>query len=154
MSLLDFEAWASCLALLFAGTAVFAQTAGAPLTLEQAISLARIRNPSLLSGQQHVIATKANEITAGLRQNPNFTFSGSDISLPADNPASPYSYAANVSRLFERGQKRRWRLDIAQATPTLPGANIAIPSDRPSLQVKEAFTNMLTAKAATQDRRR
>src|SRR5215472_3910161 len=87
-----------------------------PLTLERALEMARARNPNLLSGQQHVIATKANEITAGLRQNPSFTLSGTDVTLPANNPSSPYSYAGNINRLFERGQKRRWRLDIARAT--------------------------------------
>src|SRR5215472_4426090 len=101
---------------LFSGLSLQAQSPQSPLTLQQALEMARTRNPNLLSGQQHVIATKANEITAGLRQNPNFQISGTDVSLPASNPASPYSYAANVNRLFERGEKRRWRLDIAHAT--------------------------------------
>jgi len=141
------------LVLLFAGGSAFAQTAGAPLppaplTLEQAISLARAKNPTLLSGQQHVIATKTGEITAGLRQNPNFTLSGADISLPASNPASPYSYAANVSRLFERGQKRRWRLDVAHATTDVTRSQYNDTERQTVLQVKIAFTNMLTAKAA------
>src|ERR1700723_1892 len=103
------------LALLVALPAAHSQTQ-TPLTLEQVLDIARTKNPTLLSVQQHVDATKASEITAGLRQNPNFTVSGADVSLPASNPASPYSYAANVNRLFERGQKRRWRLDAAQST--------------------------------------
>src|SRR5271154_640701 len=94
------------LSLLFAGPAIFAQSA-APLTLREAIDLARAKNPTLLSGRQHVTATKASEITAGFRQNPNFALTGSDVTLHANNPASPYSYSANVSRLFERGPKRR-----------------------------------------------
>src|SRR6516162_6532380 len=80
------------LALLFASPAIHSQTAAAPLTLQGAIALARAQNPTLLSGQEHITATRASEITAGLRQNPTFTFSGADVSLPADNPASPYSY--------------------------------------------------------------
>ncbi len=102
--------------LVFGYAAASGQVPATPLTLQQVLDIARAKNPTLLSGQQHVIATKANEITAGLRQNPSFTLSGTDVSLPANNPASPYSYAANVSRLFERGQKRRWRLDIARGT--------------------------------------
>jgi len=136
------------LGLLFAGTTVFAQTVSVPLTLEQAISLARARNPTLLSGQQHVTATKANELTARLRQNPNFTLSGTDVTLPADNPANPYSYAANVSRLLERGEKRRWRLDIANATTDVTRSQYNDIERQTILQVKEAFTDMLTAKAA------
>jgi cobalt-zinc-cadmium efflux system outer membrane protein len=134
--------------LLFAGATVLAQTAPTPLTLEQAISLALGKNPALLSGQRHVTATKANEITARLRQNPNFTLSGSDVTLSADNPSNPYSYAANVSRLFERGEKRRWRLDIAQATTDVTRSQYNDVARQTILQVKQAFTNMLAAKAA------
>jgi cobalt-zinc-cadmium efflux system outer membrane protein len=137
------------LALLFAVTAsAFAQTAAAPLTLQQAIDMARAKNPSLISAQQHVSATRASEITAGLRQNPSFTLAGSDVSLAADNPASPYAYSANVTRLFERGQKRRWRLDVAHATTDVTESQYKDTERQIILQVKEAFTNMLAAKAA------
>jgi cobalt-zinc-cadmium efflux system outer membrane protein len=136
------------LTILFAGSLAMAQAAPAPLTLDQAISLARAKNPTLLSGQQHVVATKASEITAGLRQNPSFTLSGADVSLPADNPANPYSYTANVSRLFERGQKRRWRLDIAHATTDVTQSQYHDTERQTVLQVKVAFTNMLAAQAA------
>ena len=136
------------LALLFASPAIHSQTAAAPLTLQGAIALARAQNPTLLSGQEHITATRASEITAGLRQNPNFTLSGADISLPADNPASPYSYTANVSRLFERGEKRRWRLDVARATTDITGSQYRDTERQTILLVKQAFTNMLTAKAA------
>jgi outer membrane protein, heavy metal efflux system len=134
--------------LLCAFAAAMGQAASAPLTLQQAIDIARARNPSLLSGQQHVIATKANEITAGLRQNPSFTLSGTDVSLSASNPASPYSYAANVTRLFERGEKRRWRLDIAHATTDVTQSQYKDTERQTILLIKQAFTNMLAAKAA------
>jgi outer membrane protein, heavy metal efflux system len=148
MTRIRFRSFGFTLALTFAAACVSAQTAPAPLTLEQAISMARAKNPTLLSGQQHVIATKASEQTAGLRQNPSFTVSGADVSLPADNPANPYSYTANVSRLFERGQKRRWRLDIAHATTDVTRSQYNDNERQTVLQVKNAFTNMLTAKAA------
>ena len=134
------------LALVFGGIALRGQTA--PLTLEQAIAMARAQNPALLSGRQHVTATRASEVTAGLRQNPNFTLSGAEVSLPANNPASPYTYTANVSRLFERGQKKRWRLDVAHATTDVTQSQYNDTERQTILQVKQAFTNMLTAKAA------
>jgi outer membrane protein, heavy metal efflux system len=136
------------LALAFGGFALLAQTAPSPLTLQQVVALARARNPALLSGRQHVTATRASEVTAGLRQNPNFTVSGADVSLPANNPASPYSYTANVSRLFERGEKRRWRLDVAHATADVTQSQYNDTERQTILQVKQAFTNMLAAKAA------
>ena len=120
----------------------------APLTLEQVLDIARAKNPSLLSAEQHVDATRAAEITAGLRQNPSFTVSGADITLAASNPASPYSYAANVARLFERGQKRRWRLDSARSTTDVTRSQYNDQVRQTVLQIEDAFTNMLIAKQA------
>ena len=120
----------------------------APLTLTQVLDIARSKNPSLLSTEQHVDATKAAEITAGLRPNPTFTVSGADITLPSSNPASPYSYSANLTRLFERGQKRRWRLDVAHSTTDVTRSQYNDQVRQTILQVKNAFTNMLIAKQA------
>ena len=139
---------ASFLVLLSTGLLSQGQGAPGPLTLQQAIDLARARNPALLSGQQHLRAMKANEVTAGLIQNPNLTLSGVDVTLPANNPGNPYSYAANVSRLFERGQKRRWRLDIAQSTTQVTESQWKDAERQTVLAVKQAFTEMLAAKAA------
>ena len=139
---------ASLLVLFSAGSFLPAQTTGVPLTLQQAIALARAKNPALLSGQQHVIATRASEVTAGLRQNPNLTLSGTDVTLAANNPGNPYSYAANLSRLFERGQKRRWRLDIAHSTTDVTQSQYQDTERQTILAVKQAFTQMLAAKAA------
>ncbi len=139
--------WALLMLLLAASSSSPAQTPGVPLTLQQAIALARAKNPNLLSGQQHVIATKASEVTAGLRQNPNLTLSGADVTLPANNPGNPYSYAANLSRLFERGQKRRWRLDLAHSTTDVTQSQYQDTERQTIFAVKQAFTQMLAAKA-------
>jgi cobalt-zinc-cadmium efflux system outer membrane protein len=132
---------------LFASTLGMAQTPVA-LTLQQALDTARAHNPSLSAAQQHVTATRASEVTAGLRQNPIFTLSGSDVSLSATNPANPYSYTANGSRLFERGEKRRWRLDAARATSEVTQSQYQDTERQTTLAVKDSFTNMLAAKAA------
>lgn len=134
-------------ALLLAGMPVHAQ-GPAPMTLQQVLAVARAGNPGLLSAEQHVIATKASEITAGLRQNPTFTVSGANTTLPANNPSSPYTYVGNISRLFERGEKRRWRLDVATATTSVTRSQYHDQQRQLVLQVKDAFTDMLAAKAA------
>jgi outer membrane protein, heavy metal efflux system len=135
----------SLLVLLAAG-ACAAQTP-APLTLQQAVDLARMQNPSLLSANAHVDATKQSEVTAGLRVNPNFNINGSDVSLPA-GANNPYFYSAQISRLFERGQKRRWRLDVARSTTDVTRSEYADQERQVVLAVKTAFTEMLAAKAA------
>ncbi len=137
--------WLAILLLLTAGTCA-AQTP-APLTMQQALDFARMQNPSLLSEGAHVTATKQSEITAGLRVNPNFSFNGQDVTLPA-SANNPYFYSAQVSRLFERGQKRRWRLDIARSTTDVTRSQYADQERQVVLAVKTAFTQMLAAKGA------
>lgn len=134
------------LILLLVTGASIAQTP-APLTLQQAVDIARTQNPALLSTQAHVTATKQSEITAGLRANPNFNLTGSDVSLGA-NSNNPYFYSAQVSRLFERGQKRRWRLDVARNTTDVTRSQYADQERQVVLAVKTAFTQMLAAKGA------
>lgn len=134
--------------LLASGPALPQSPPPPPLTLDQVLAVARAKNPGLLSAEQHVIATRASEITAGLRQNPAFTLSGADVSLPANNPSSPYNYTGNISRLFERGEKRRWRLDIAHATTAVTTSQYHDQTRQLVLQVKDAFTNMLEAQDA------
>jgi len=135
------------LLLLLRCTSLWAQTA-APLTLQQVVDRARTNNPTLLAAQRHAAATRANEITAGLRQNPNFTASGQEVSLPSDNPGNPYFYSANVSRLFERGDKRQLRLDSAKSSSVVAEDQYKDQERQVLLTVKQAFTNMLLAKAA------
>jgi cobalt-zinc-cadmium efflux system outer membrane protein len=123
----------------------------APLTLGQAVARALAGNPSLASARQHVSAVEANKITAGLRQNPNLTLYGQGITLPErpEQPdGNPFFYSANVSRLFERGQKRRWRLDSANATADSTQSLYHDQQRQLTLAVRQAFTNMLLAKAS------
>lgn len=139
------------LGMLAASLAAHAQAPPpVPLTLAQVLNIARARNPTLLSAQQHVMATEASEITAKLRQNPTFTLSGANTTLPANNPSSPYTYVGNVTRLFERGHKRRWRMAVANATTLVTRSQYHDQVRQTVLQVKNAFTNMLAAQAALQ----
>ncbi len=139
----------ACL-LCAAGCTAYGQaTAAAPLTMQQAVDYALAHNPSLLSAQQNLLSMKGQEVEAGLRLNPNFTAYGVDLSNRAvDN--SPNSFSLQVSRLFERGQKRRWRLDSARATTDQTGAQFHDQQRQTTLLVRQAFTSMLLAKAALQ----
>ena len=126
-----------------------ASAVGPRLTLQQAVDRALADNPTLIAAREHVSATRSTEITAGLRQNPNLTLLGQNINLPANNPdGNPYFYSANVSRLFERGQKRRWRIDSATATAGQTESQMRDTERQVALQVRQAFTNMLIARGA------
>jgi cobalt-zinc-cadmium efflux system outer membrane protein len=118
-----------------------------PITMQQAVDLARAKNPALLSAQQNLLSVKAQEAQAGVRQNPNLVVTGSNVTLgeQADNP---YYYSVGVSRLFERGDKRRWRLDTARSTTAQTDAQYHAQEQQTILSVRQAFTNFVIAKAA------
>jgi cobalt-zinc-cadmium efflux system outer membrane protein len=131
----------------------FAQTPQPPstpsaLTMQQVVDLALAKNPTLLSAQQNLLSVKAQELQAGVRANPYFGVTGSDITLPAEGASNPYSYSLQVSRLFERGEKRRWRLDVARSTTAQTDAQYHLQEQQTILAVRTAFTSFVIAKAA------
>jgi cobalt-zinc-cadmium efflux system outer membrane protein len=146
---------AQCLAatLLAAGAAWGQGLPAAPasanaLTMQQAVELAKAKNPTLLAAEQNLLSVKAQELQAAVRQNPSFTLYGTNVSLPAEGASNPYSYSAQVSRLFERGEKRRWRLDSATSTTDQTRDQYSLQEQQTILAVKQAFTSMILAKAA------
>ena len=119
----------------------------APFTMQQVVEEALAHNPVLLSSLENLLSMKGQEVQAGVRQNPNLYVAGSDITLSANNSASPYAYDVGINRLFERGQKRRWRLDIARNTTAQTDAQYHDQIRQVTLQVKQSFTTLVLAKA-------
>jgi outer membrane protein, heavy metal efflux system len=144
-----------CALLLYlafsAGRASYAQNPppppAAPITMQQAVDQALAHNPVLLAAQQNLLSMKGQEVEAGLRQNPDFSLYGTDLSNPASS-ATPYGYSLQLSRLFERGQKRRWRLDSARAQTAQTDGQYHDQIRQITLQVRQSFTTFLLAKAA------
>ena len=122
----------------------------AQITMTQAVARALTSNPTLLATRQHLEAVRSQRITAGLRANPTLTILGQGVTLPEVNNdgGNPYFYSGNVTRLFERGQKRRWRLDAASATDAQTEQQLLDQERQITLQVRQAFINLLTAKAS------
>ena len=121
--------------------------AQSPMTLQQVIETAKAKNPTLLASDRNLASIKAQEIQAALRVNPDLTFSGSNVTLPTTS-ANPYQYSLGVSRLFERGDKRRWRMDAAKATTRQTEAGYRDQQRQTIFSVKQAFTSMMLAKSA------
>ena len=115
--------------------------------MQQVVEEALAHNPVLLSSLENLLSMKGQEVQAATRQNPNLVVSGSDISLSANNPSSPYTYTIGANRLFERGQKRRWRIDIARNTTAQTEGQYQDQIRQVTLQVKQSFTNLVLAKA-------
>ena len=117
------------------------------LTLAEVLDRARQKNPTLLAAEQNLRAVRAQEIQAGVRTNPYLTVYGQDVTEPA-RADTPYDYSVQISRLFERGEKRRWRLEDARATTAQTQAQLEDTVRQTNLTIKTAFTHMLVAKEA------
>ena len=122
------------------------------LTLHQVVDLARAHNPTLLAAEQNLRSVRALETQAAVRANPYLGVAANNVTLPANtfNSGAPnaYGYAVQVSRLFERGNKRAYRIEDARATTAQTQAQLDDTSRQTVLAVKQAFTHMLIAKEA------
>ncbi|HTS07519.1 MAG TPA: TolC family protein [Candidatus Eisenbacteria bacterium] len=107
-------------------------------------------NPSLLAGQINIDESRAQEITAFLRPNPDFTAGIDQLDIFTPNPYRPFQYALPsfaTSYLHERQHKRELRLESAKK-----GTSIAV-SQQDDLErtllfsLRGAFVQALQAKA-------
>ena len=102
-------------------TLIGAASAQAPtrITLDQAIDLAISHNHTLKATQLQIQQSQAQEITAALRPNPNLTVDTLFIPIEPQNFNSSTllnttEVDVGVSYLFERGGKRRRRIEAAR----------------------------------------
>jgi cobalt-zinc-cadmium efflux system outer membrane protein len=100
--------------VLLAGSARAQQA----LTWDQVKAKFEAANPALKADELNVEEMKAEEITAFLRPNPQFTFSMDGTQLARHSgiwqPLSGTQYQPNVSYLHEREHKRELRLESAK----------------------------------------
>ncbi|WP_231966555.1 TolC family protein [Terriglobus roseus] len=117
------------------------------MTLRQVLDAARLHNPTLAAAEQNLRGVRAQEIQAAVRANPYLGVSASNVTVPSTGN-NPYFYAVQVSRLFERGNKREYRVENARATTAQTEAQLQDTVRQTELAVRQAFTTMLIAKAA------
>ncbi|HMH54358.1 MAG TPA: TolC family protein [Candidatus Acidoferrum sp.] len=136
-----------CLALASAMGALAppagAQTPVPRVTIDDAVALALRENRSLRAKQFEHQATRAGEITAGLRPNPVGTYSADH--LGARNVDR--EYAVSVGQPIELGGKRERRLDSARAATRVSELELADVQRQIVAQVKRTFADALVARA-------
>ena len=123
-------------------------TPSGALTLSQLLDLAHRSNPTLLAASQHLAAVRAQEVTAGLRQNPGAVLQGQLLTLAPGDANGTEFYLAGVQRLFERGNKRALRLSNARSTTTLTGFQVDDQRRQTDLAIRQSFARMLYAQLA------
>jgi cobalt-zinc-cadmium efflux system outer membrane protein len=133
---------------------VLAQTpapAQTPLTWEQVRQRFEQSNPTLQAGQIGIEESKAQEITAFLRPNPNFTVAldGTQIA-PSEGVWQPLrgtQFSPFVSYLHERQHKREVRLESAQGATKIAVSGQADLERTLIFTLRTAFVQTLQEKA-------
>jgi len=127
---------------------VFAQPA---LTWQDVRDRFVAANPTLSAAQLGVDEARAQEITAHLRPNPDFTFSQDGTQLaPYQGVWRPFAgtqLTSNFSYLHERGNKRDLRLESAQKNTLITDSQRADQERNLLFNLRTAFVQALQAKA-------
>lgn len=129
-----------------------AQTPTTSLTWEQVKSRFEASNPNLQAGQIGIAESRAEEITAFLRPNPDFTGGIDQIDFFSNNPTHyrPFTEAepsASVSYLHERAHKRELRLQDAQEATAIAESQLEDQERGLIFNLRVAFVNILQQKA-------
>jgi len=126
----------------------FAQKA---LTWQEVRDKFEAANPTLRAGQIGIDESRAQEITANLRPNPNLTILADQIDpFNGGPPHGPFAYflsAGTVSQLWERQHKRGLRLESAQKATSIATSGQADLERNLLFNLRGAFVQTLQEKA-------
>ena len=144
--------WCLCVGLLIV-VGCSAQTAAPPraLTWQETVDVFESKNPTLLAGKVTIDEARADEITAYLRPNPDFSVALDQITpfsaTPSYRPLS-YSYAyGTFDYLHERRHKRELRLQSAQDATRIAVAAQADLRRTLIFSLRDAFVRLMQSKA-------
>jgi len=140
-------ATAVAVALVLSPNLIWAQQ---PFTWDQVKAKFEAANPTLQADALNVDEMKAQEITAFLRPNPQFTFSTDGTQIAPFNghwrPLAGTDYQPNVSYLHERDHKRELRLKSAQEGTQIAQSQHANLDRTLIFTLRSAFVQTLQAK--------
>ena len=126
----------------------FAQRA---LTWQEIRDKFETANPTLRASQIGIDESRAQEITANLRPNPNLTVAADQIDpFNGGPPHGPFAYllsTASISQLWERQHKRGLRLESAQKATALATSGQADLERNLLFNLRGAFVQVLQEKA-------
>ena len=122
------------------------------ITLDEAITLALENSPGIKATRTQIQQNQAQEITANLRPNP--VLSGDTQFIPFFNP-SQFSndveqYDIGLGYTFERGGKRKKRLQAARNQTAVTRSQVADAERALNFNVAQQFINVLLAKSNLQ----
>lgn len=144
------------LALAFSAATLLAQTAPQPSppqvwTWDAVKNFFELNNTSLQASRLNIDELKAQEITAHLRPNPDFTLSADGTQIAPSHgvwqPLAGTFVSPGVSYLFERRNKRGLRYDVAKQGTAIGVAQQSDSERNLLFNLRSAFVGVLQAEA-------
>jgi cobalt-zinc-cadmium efflux system outer membrane protein len=126
------------------------RAAAQPLTWEQVQQKFEAANPTLRAGQLNIDESKANEITAFLRPNPQLSLSVDQFDPFTPDPYRPFTNlqpGIAASYLYERRHKRDLRKESAEKATTIAESTQEDLRRTLTYTLRNAFVQTLQAKA-------
>jgi outer membrane protein, heavy metal efflux system len=143
---------AAAIAALFLPPAGYAQKA---LSWEQVVTDFEAANPTLKAARMNVDESKAAEITAYLRPNPDFSLTVDGFQITPNNgvwrPFSGVFQSPGISYLHERAHKRELRLEQAQVSTEVAQSSYADQERGLLFNLRSAFVQTLQSKAVLEN---
>ncbi len=144
--------WRFSLGFLSAAAGLLAQSANPQhaLSWQEAQAQFKANNPELLAGQVTIDESRADEVTAYLRPNPDLNLGWDQLTPFSLNPYRPLaqSYAyGSINYLHERQHKRELRLRSAQGATAVAISSQSDLERNLLFSVRDAFVRVLLAKA-------
>ena len=148
---------AGCISAAFAPYVYAQQAYNQAYTWSQIREKFRTSNPTLKAAQLNIDESRAAEITAFLRPNPDFNLTADGVQIAKNmgvwRPFSGVVETPGVSYLHERDHKRELRRDQAKQSTTIAESTYLDQERALVFNLRTAFVNVLQAKAVLQNAR-
>ncbi len=136
-----------CLASVLAWGVSSPAQAQKHLTWDEVKQRFEANNPTLLAGEIGIDESKAQEVTAYLRPNPQASVGVDQVGNTTKQPFSAATLTASVSYLHERQHKRELRLESAQKATGIAVSSQSDLERNLIFNLRSAFVGTLQAKA-------
>jgi len=128
-----------------------------PLIWQQVKDKFELTNPTLKAAQLNIDEARAQEITAFLRPNPDFSLTADGFQVAPNQgvwrPFSGVLETSGVSYLHERRHKRELRLETAKKSTDIAASTYSDQERSLLFNLRNAFVQTLQAKAVLQNAR-
>jgi outer membrane protein, heavy metal efflux system len=149
--------WLRRIAILIAGMPLATLSAQTAFTWQQVKDKFETANPTLKAAQLNIDESRAAEITAYLRPNPDLTFTADGTQLtPYEGIYRPFTgtqFSPAISYLHERQHKRELRRDQAEQTTAVTESTYLDQERGLVFTLRSAFVQTLQAKVVLENAR-